>query len=283
MRLSSDAARRGRTDRAGVWRVKLGVAAGGITLLAAMAPGFWLGAQDLGVAHRPTTPGTRPGGAVGGAVAGVVTFRGEVPKSAVPDDAGIHRPLLEVDASTRGLRHVVVSLTPIEDNPAGQSRLTAPAAPDEPVPMDQWNHEFSPRVLAVRVGQPVKFTNSDPANHNVRTVSSQRANEFNVYTGVNGSYTHRFVTDPEQQPVSVGCDIHPWMRGWIYVFDHPHFCVTDAQGRFRIDPVPPGRYKLVVRQPDLRYSAEREVTVLADHLTRVELEIQPSKRGAPAQ
>lgn len=283
MRGKPEAARRSRTDQAGVLRVKLGVAAGVIALWAATAPALRLKGADLGVANRPMTPGTRPGRSAGGTVGGVVTYRGEVPRSAVPDDAGIHRALLEVDAPTRGLRHVVVSLTPIEEDAAGQSRLAASPVSDEPVTMDQWNHEFRPRVLAVRAGQPVKFTNSDPANHNVRTVSSQRANEFNVYTGANGAYTHRFVLDPEEQPVRVGCDIHPWMRGWIYVFDHPYFCVTDGQGRFRIDSVPPGRYRLVVRQPDLRYSDERPVSVRAHELTRLELEIAPSKRGPSTQ
>ena len=64
-------------------------------------------------------------------------------------------------------------------------------------------------------GQPVKFTNSDPANHNVRTAVTERTNQFNVFTGADGSYTHRFTPQPE--PIRVGCDIHPWMRATYQV------------------------------------------------------------------
>jgi plastocyanin len=149
-------------------------------------------------------------------VEGIVLFRGEIPKSAVADDAGVHRELLHIDRVTGGLQNVVVWLTTQKPTAAE----TNPRAATNAVLMDQRDHEFVPRVLAVRAGQPVKFSNSDAANHNVRTSSSQRTNEFNVFTGSDGSYTHQFATDARQRPVRVGCDIHPWMRGWIYVFDH---------------------------------------------------------------
>lgn len=139
--------------------------------------------------------------------------------------------------------------------------------------MDQRDHEFVPRVLAVRSGQPVRFTNSDPANHNVRASSPQPANEFNVFTGVEGSYTHHFVADPQQRPVRVGCDIHPWMRGWIYVLDEPNFGVSDALGRLRLGPLPPREYVLAIRQPDIAYATERPVTVKAGETTRLQIEL----------
>jgi plastocyanin len=210
-----------------------------------------------------------------GSVEGLVSFRGEILKSATPDDAGARRDLLEVDRDG-GLRYVVAWL--VTDQTAETERLAetapSPTSTSAPALMDQRGHEFVPRVLAVRAGQPVKFTNSDPANHNVRTTSFQRTNEFNVYTGIDGSYTHRFAADPQQRPVRVGCDIHPWMRGWIYVFDHPHFAVTDARGRCRLEAVPPGRYTLHLRQPDLRYAAERKLTVVAGEVTKLGLEIR---------
>jgi len=41
------------------------------------------------------------------------------------------------------------------------------------------------------------------------------------------------------------CDAgHTWMNGWIYVFDHPFFAVTDDEGAFAIRDVPPGTYTL---------------------------------------
>jgi hypothetical protein len=46
--------------------------------------------------------------------------------------------------------------------------------------------------------------------------------------------------------VSVRCDLHPWMQGWLGVLDHPYFAVTDAEGRFTLRDVPPGDYTLAV-------------------------------------
>lgn len=218
-------------------------------------------------------PAVEPGEAERtGGFQGVVTFRGEVPKATVADDAGVRRDLLHVDRASGGLRYVVawLALDKARD-PASES---TPGGDSVPVAMDQRDYEFVPQILAVRSGQPVKFTNSDPANHNVRASSAQSSNAFNVFTGIDGSYTHRFVADPQQRPVKVGCDIHPWMGGWIYVFDHPFFAVTDAQGRFRIASVPAGRYTLMIQQPDAGYRAEREITVARGGTAAVEVQIK---------
>lgn len=64
------------------------------------------------------------------------------------------------------------------------------------------------------------------------------------------------------------------MRAWIYVFDHPFFAVTDAPGRFHIRSIPPGRYKLILRQPDAGYSAERTVAVVRGKPARIEVQIK---------
>jgi plastocyanin len=210
-----------------------------------------------------------------GKVEGFVTFRGEIPKSSTPDDAGVRRDLLDVDRKTGGLRHVLVYLT----------RTNAPApstaTPARKPVVDQQNHEFTPRVIAVQQGQSILFSNSDPANHNVRTTASVKENEFNVFTSVDGKYEHRFVIEPAYRPIRLGCDIHPWMRGWVFVFDHPNFAVTDERGAFRIDSVPPGEYKLMIQQPDIRYARHRNVTVSIQEPTKIKIEIRVENLSQP--
>jgi hypothetical protein len=197
-----------------------------------------------------------------GTIEGRVTFEGAVPKDLTADENGLLDDLIRVDPKTKGVMHVVAYL----DAKAEPIKSPLPAAK-----MDQINHRFVPRVLAVRARQPVIFTNSDPANHNVRTSSPQPTNEFNVFTGIDGSYRRAFAADPKHRPVRIGCDIHPWMRGWIYVFDHPLFATTDEQGQFRITEIPPGEYVLVIEQPDIRYREERKVVIKSGEQIRLDI------------
>lgn len=203
-----------------------------------------------------------------GRIAGTVIFDGEVPLSPIPDDAGLRRPLIEVDAASRGLRHVVVYLEPLD--PA--AKLLAGASPaTEPRLIDQENYEFKPRLLAVRAGEAVAFRNSDAANHNVRAFTSVEVNQFNVFTGIDGKYEHRFASQPSGRPIALGCDIHPWMQGWIYVFEHSLFAVTNDKGRFEIRSVPAGRYRVLFRQPDIRFATERQVMLRPGESTTMNL------------
>ena len=42
----------------------------------------------------------------------------------------------------------------------------------------------------------------------------------------------------------VKCDVHPWMTGWVAIFDHPYFAVTADDGTFAIKGLPDGTYTL---------------------------------------
>ena len=219
-----------------------------------------------------------------GAIEGLVLFYGAIPQSPIADDAGVRRELLEADRATRGLRYVVAHLTfvNVSSNQQPALAMKRPAA-KSPVVVDQQDHAFVPRVLAVREGEPVIFTNSDAANHNVRAASTNPRNEFNVFTGTDGKYEHRFVSDSQHRPIRLGCDIHPWMQAWIYVFDDSLFAVTDDQGRFRIGSVPPGEYKLVLQQPDIRYTHEQRVTISNQEPAMVKIEIRAGNLSQPKE
>ena len=41
------------------------------------------------------------------------------------------------------------------------------------------------------------------------------------------------------------CNQHPWERAYLAVFDHPFFAVSDQWGKFKIDGLPPGQYRVV--------------------------------------
>ena len=107
--------------------------------------------------------------------------------------------------------------------------------------MDQRHETFVPYVLAVTVGTTVDFTNSDRTYHNVFSLSKPRRFDLGRYaTGQSKS-----VRFDRPGVVRVFCEIHSHMSAFILVFAHRFFATTDADGRYRIDNVPPGAYTIV--------------------------------------
>jgi plastocyanin len=212
-------------------------------------------------------------GAARTALEGRVTFRGTVPRRKVADQAGVQRPLFVVD-DKGGLKEAVVYLT-LGAAAGGRAQRSEPEGQREkppPLVIDQIEYTFVPHVVAVRAGHEVRFTSTDLANHNVRGHGLERKNQFNVFTGGGGQYTHRFVPEKKNRPVRIGCDLHPWMGAWIYVFDHANFAVTDGEGKFQFADVPRGRHVLHVRQPDARLERDMDVEMGEEEPAPVEVE-----------
>jgi plastocyanin len=117
-----------------------------------------------------------------------------------------------------------------------------PPAPTEPVVMDQVSCIFTPHVVGVRAGQPILFVNSDALLHNVHAIAVTNK-EFNFGLPKPGSETKVF--DKPEIMVPVKCDVHPWMKSYVGVLDHPYFSVTNAVGSYAIE-APAGNYLVAV-------------------------------------
>lgn len=139
-----------------------------------------------------------------------------------------------------GIRNAVVSLHSV-----------SPAAkwPGDPpkVTMDQKQCMFIPRVIIVPVGGTVEFLNSDRLLHNVKSAGKENP-PFNRAQPHARSISFTF-KKPEM--LRVDCDLHSWMRGWVVIAEHPFYAVTNDQGEFVLDHVPPGKYELQVWQESL--------------------------------
>jgi plastocyanin len=125
--------------------------------------------------------------------------------------------------------------------------------------LDQRNQTFVPYVLAVEVGTTVEFQNNDSTYHNVFSFSKPKRFDLGRYAR-GESKSVRF---DRPGVVRVFCDIHSHMSAFILVFAHRFFAVTDAEGRFRIDAVPPGEYN-VVAWSDGQARDTRAIRVPAD-------------------
>lgn len=114
--------------------------------------------------------------------------------------------------------------------------------PTQPVMLDQDKCRFTPRVLGVRVGQPLQIHNGDPLLHNVR--SNAVINQaFNKSTPVEGmSFDHAFATREVMVPFK--CDVHGWMAAYVGVVDNPFFGTTAPDGKVVLANLPPGTYTI---------------------------------------
>jgi plastocyanin len=152
-------------------------------------------------------------------------------------------------SSNNGIRNAVVSLQNPPPNVKPDWKLP-------PAKMDQKQCSFVPRVVIVPAGETMEFLNSDRLLHNVRS-SAKENSPFNR------AQPHaRTISFVFKQPelLRVDCDLHSWMRGWVVVAAHPFYAVTNEQGEFSLENVPPGKYTLQVWQESLG-NMTQEVTV----------------------
>ena len=224
-----------------------------------------------------SSPAPVPGGtvvdpAIAGSIQGRARFEGQTPAPEVARiDAdkdcvslnGADR--LPVDAvlvgEDGGLQNVFVYVK------SGLEKASFPI-PNDPVVVEQQRCRYVPRVVGVRVGQPLQIRNGDPLLHNVRS-DSEVNQPFNQGQPVQGMvFAHTFTTREVMVPVT--CDVHKWMRTYVGALEHPYYAVTDAAGRFTLPDLPPGTYTLAAWHERLG-SREQPVTVAAKESKNVEL------------
>ena len=123
--------------------------------------------------------------------------------------------------------------------------------------MDQRNETFVPHVLAITTGTTVDFPNSDRIYHNVFSLSKTQDVRSRP---LRGRPLASRCGSIGPGIVRVFCDIHSHMNAFILVFSHPFFAITDADGRYRIDNIPPGTYNVIAWNEGLA-SEPRAVTV----------------------
>jgi len=229
----------------------------GLALVAAACGG----APEPSPAPPPDTaaPAAGPAGGGTGSITGKVTFDGTVPPaekvktSADPKCQAMHPQGLEkqsVQVTDGGLAHVFVYVK------SGVSGSYPP--PSEPVLLDQQGCTYHPHVIGVQANQPIKIRNSDDTLHNIHPRPTINA-EFNIGQPRKGMESTK-TFDKQEIMIPVGCDVHPWMRSYISVVDHPFFAVSKDDGSFEIKGLPAGEYEVEAYHEKLKTASGR-VTV----------------------
>ena len=126
--------------------------------------------------------------------------------------------------------------------------------------MNQRNERFVPHVMAIVAGSWVDFPNGDATYHNVFSLSKARA--FNL--GRYAAGKTKAVRFERPGVVRVFCEIHSHMSGFILVFAHRYFAVTDDEGRYRLDGVPAGTYTVAVWNENVNGDPPRRTVTIGE-------------------
>jgi hypothetical protein len=202
-----------------------------------------LGALATATLAAATLPAS--GGGVGATVSGKVTSESEVP-----------------------LSEMVVYLEPDGDVPA---LATIPPPPTAQV--RQKGAKFDPPLLIISVGQTVDFLNDEdrPVEHNV--FSNAPAKKFDL--GLYPPSQSKSVTFDKPGAVFLYCSIHRFMDGVVYICPTPLHSRVAADGTYKIEHVPPGKYKLRTWQRRKRFPEKIEpLDVAGDAAQTMNLELR---------
>jgi plastocyanin len=145
--------------------------------------------------------------------------------------------------------------------------------------VDQVDKQFVPYVKPIFVGSKVRFPNSDNIRHQVYSFSPAKKFELPLYGGTDAPP----VVFDKPGVVVLGCNIHDWMVGYIYVSETPFFAKTEMAGTAAIDDMPPGEYTVRIWHPGMEHGEDtttRQVTLSGDAPTSLawELSLKPSFR-----
>jgi plastocyanin len=183
---------------------------------------------------------------------------------ALPGAAAELRVLVK-DRHGKLLADAVVLAAPVDPKNALRAKPPADA-------VDQVDKQFVPYVTPVFVGSKVRFPNSDHVRHQVYSFSPAKKFELPLYGGTDAPP----VVFDQPGVVVLGCNIHDWMVGYIYVSETPFFAKTEAAGTAILNDLPAGEYNVRVWHPGMEHGEEttaRRVSVNADGPTSVEWDL----------
>ncbi len=173
------------------------------------------------------------------------------------------------DAAGKPLADAVVYAAPLSGTPVGK--------PAHGVTIEQVDREFAPYVTAIQVGTRVTFPNRDPMRHHIYSFSPAKSFEIKLYSG---DITREILFD-KPGVVTLGCNIHDWMVGYVFVSEPPYFAKSDKNGAARLNDVPLGQYELKVWHPAQRTATAKQLLKLetnASVAAAFNIEVTPRKK-----
>jgi len=168
-------------------------------------------------------------------------------------------------SADKRIKNVVVYLEEIR---------TGKAIPEEPVEVTDTKCTFVPHITVGFSGNKFLVKNEDPVLHTIHVYTSINGKTmFNIGLPERGSTVKKTLT--KTGIMELNCDCHPWMQGYVYVFDHPYAVVSDESGEFVIKNIPPGTYHVKAWHEALGEVGLADVRVEAGESSRIILQYGP--------
>lgn len=216
-------------------------------------------ALALGAAY-----GQYKGGPVanGGSISGVVKAKGKPPADEVRI---VHKNEAQCGAKMNAQKFVI--------SPAGQVKWAVAMLKDikagkamdaTPLFYDNIDCRFEPHVMVAPAGTVLKVRNSDDMLHNSHfflVEGAAKKNLINMALPKKGQVIENAKVLRKDGLVSVECDAHDFMQGFIWVLPNPYGVVTGDNGEFKLTDVPAGSYTLKVWHEGL---GEKEIPVTVE-------------------
>lgn len=219
----------------------------------------------IAVLQAPTNPTAAFGAPVkGGVIAGTIVYTGPPVKRMMINTSKASFPVRigteDIIVGPNGeLLNVVVYIK------KGLPNKAYPAPPT-PIVLDANTYRYDPHVLAVQTGRTIQVRNADPDNH-VWSFASTTVGAFAFSQPIQGM-TKAIIFPAPEMGIQVSDMVFPWMSGYIFVFPHPHFNVTNSAGLFRLVGLAPGIYVIEAWHEKLG-TKQQTITVKNGNVARI--------------
>ena len=153
---------------------------------------------------------------------------------------GLKDESLIINEKNKGIQNVVVYVY----TGRGGSKLKKVDPANNTHTLANENCRFEPHILITQTGDTLKVTNPDPVGHNANMNFFNNKAENLMIPG--GSEQTVSLAKAEPAPIPIDCNIHPWMKSYVLVLDHPFAAISDENGDLVIKGLPAGE-ELVFR------------------------------------
>jgi len=145
-----------------------------------------------------------------------------------------------------------------------------------PVVLNQQGCMYDPHVIALMAGQTLSVKNSDQTTHNIHPMPKDNRDWNKSQAPGAAPIDDSFAR--AELAIPVKCNVHPWMKSYIFVFKHPYYAVTGKDGKFDLKGLPPGTYTIEAWQEKYG-TADQTVTIGAKESKSVTFTFKAAASG----